>query len=43
MRTYSRRALSQVKDQTVQLKPMRFGPDDKDVVVRTGCAAKGDR
>ncbi len=41
VRTYSG-ALSQVKDQTVQLKPMRAGPDDKDVVVRTEVRGKGD-
>lgn len=41
VRTYSG-ALSQVKDQSVQLKPMRAGPDDKDVVVRTEVRGKGD-
>jgi phospholipid transport system substrate-binding protein len=41
VRTYSG-ALSQVKDQTVQLKPMRANPDDKDVVVRTEVRGKGD-
>ena len=41
VRTYSG-ALSQVKDQTVQLKPMRASPDDKDVVVRTEVRGKGD-
>ena len=41
VRTYSG-ALAQVKDQTVQLKPMRAGPDDKDVVVRTEVRGKGD-
>jgi phospholipid transport system substrate-binding protein len=41
LRTYSG-ALAQVKDQTVQLKPMRAGPDDKDVVVRTEVRGTGD-
>ena len=41
VRTYSG-ALAQVKDQTVQLKPMRANPDDKDVVVRTEVRGKGD-
>lgn len=41
VRTYSG-ALSQVKDQTVQLKPMRSGPDDSEVVVRTEVRGKGD-
>jgi phospholipid transport system substrate-binding protein len=41
VRTYSG-ALSQVKDQTVQLKPMRNGPDDTEVVVRTEVRGKGD-
>jgi phospholipid transport system substrate-binding protein len=41
VRTYSG-ALAQVKDQTVQLKPMRAGPDDKDVVVKTEVRGKGD-
>jgi phospholipid transport system substrate-binding protein len=34
VRTYSG-ALAQVRDQTVQLKPMRSKPDDAEVVVRT--------
>ena len=34
VRTYSG-ALSQVKDQTIQLKPMRGGADDKEVVVKS--------
>ena len=34
VRTYSG-ALREVKDQTVQLKPFRGSPDDKEVVVRT--------
>ena len=41
VRTYSG-ALTQVKDQTVQLKPMRSKPEDKDVVVRTEVRGKGD-
>jgi len=41
VRTYSG-ALSQVKDQTVQLKPMRAGPDDKEVIVKTEVRGKGD-
>jgi len=41
VRTYSG-ALTQVKDQTVQLKPMRAGADDPEVVVRTEVRGKGD-
>jgi len=41
VRTYSG-ALTQVKDQTVQLKPMRSKPEDEDVVVRTEVRGKGD-
>ncbi len=41
VRTYSG-ALAQVKDQAVQLKPMRNGPDDTEVVVRTEVRGKGD-
>lgn len=41
VRTYSG-ALSQVKDQTVQLKPMRASPNDAEVVVRTEVRGKGD-
>jgi phospholipid transport system substrate-binding protein len=41
VRTYSG-ALAQVKDQTVQLKPMRAAPEDKEVVVRTEVKGKGD-
>ena len=41
VRTYSG-ALVQVKDQTVQLKPMRSRPDDKEVVVRTEVRGQGD-
>jgi phospholipid transport system substrate-binding protein len=35
-------ALRQVKDQTVQLKPMRSKPEDEEVVVRTEVRGKGD-
>jgi phospholipid transport system substrate-binding protein len=41
IRTYSG-ALTQVKDQTVELKPMRSRPEDDDVVVRTEVHGKGD-
>ena len=41
MRTYSG-ALAQVKDQTVQVKPMRSSPEDNEVVVRTEVRGKGD-
>ena len=41
MRTYSG-ALAQVQDQTVELKPMRGAPDDKEVVVRTEIRGRGD-
>jgi phospholipid transport system substrate-binding protein len=41
VRTYSG-ALTQVKDQTVQLKPLRAGADDLEVVVRTEVKGKGD-
>ena len=41
VRTYAG-ALAQVKDQTVQLKPMRAGADDAEVVVRTEVRGKGD-
>ena len=41
MRTYAG-ALTQVKDQTVQLKPLRAGADDSEVVVRTEVKGKGD-
>jgi phospholipid transport system substrate-binding protein len=41
IRTYSG-ALTQVKDQSVQMKPMRAKPDDDDVVVRTEVRGKGD-
>lgn len=35
-------ALTQVKDQTVQLKPMRANPGDAEVVVRTEIKGKGE-
>ena len=41
VRTYSG-ALTQVKDQTVQLKPLRAGADDPEVVVRTEVKGKGE-
>jgi phospholipid transport system substrate-binding protein len=41
LRTYSG-ALTQVKDQTVQLKPFRAGEADTEVVVRTEVKGKGD-
>ncbi len=41
VRTYAG-ALTQVKDQTVQLKPMRAAPEDNEVVVRTEVKGKGD-
>ena len=41
VRTYSG-ALAQVRDQTVQLKPMRSNPDDKEVVVKTEIRGRGD-
>jgi hypothetical protein len=41
VRTYSG-ALTQVKDQTVQLKPMRAAADDPEVVVRTEVKGKGE-
>ncbi len=41
VRTYSG-ALAQVKDQAVQLKPMRGAADDTEVVVRTEVRGKGD-
>lgn len=41
VRTYSG-ALTQVKDQTVQLKPLRAGADDPEVVVRTEIKGKGE-
>jgi phospholipid transport system substrate-binding protein len=41
VRTYAG-ALTQVKDQTVQLKPLRAGADDTEVVVRTEVKGRGD-
>jgi phospholipid transport system substrate-binding protein len=41
VRTYSG-ALSQVKDQTVALRPMRGGATDTEVLVRTEVRGKGD-
>jgi len=41
VRTYAG-ALTQVKDQTVQLKPLRAGADDPEVVVRTEIKGKGE-
>jgi phospholipid transport system substrate-binding protein len=41
VRTYSG-ALTQVKEQTVQLKPYRAGADDTEVVVRTEIKGKGE-
>jgi phospholipid transport system substrate-binding protein len=41
VRTYAG-ALAQVKDQTVQLKPLRARPDDTEVVVRTEVKGSGE-
>ncbi|RLJ37055.1 phospholipid-binding protein MlaC [Acidovorax sp. 106] len=41
VRTYAG-ALAQVSDQTVQMKPLRAGAEDKDVLVRTEIVGKGD-
>ena len=41
VRTYSG-ALAQVRDQVVELKPMRAKPDDKEVVVRTEVKGRGE-
>ena len=41
VRTYSG-ALTQVRDQTVELKPMRGKPEDTEVVVRTEVRGKGE-
>jgi phospholipid transport system substrate-binding protein len=41
VRSYSG-ALTQVKDQTVQLKPLRANPGDTEVVVRTEVRGKGE-
>jgi phospholipid transport system substrate-binding protein len=41
VRTYAG-ALTQVKDQAVQLRPMRSAPEDSEVVVRTEVKGKGE-
>jgi phospholipid transport system substrate-binding protein len=41
VRTYSG-ALAQVSDQEISVKPLRAGPDDKDVTVRTEVRGRGD-
>jgi phospholipid transport system substrate-binding protein len=41
VRTYSG-ALTQVRDQTIELRPMRSKPEDKEVVVRTEVKGSGD-
>ena len=41
VRTYAG-ALAQVNDQSIQMKPLRAAPDDKDVLVRTEIVGKGD-
>jgi phospholipid transport system substrate-binding protein len=41
VRTYAG-ALTQVRDQTVQLKPMRGSPTDNEVIVRTEVKGSGD-
>ncbi|WP_069103660.1 MlaC/ttg2D family ABC transporter substrate-binding protein [Acidovorax sp. RAC01] len=41
VRTYAG-ALNQVSDQTIQVKPLRASPDDKDVLVRTEILGRGD-
>lgn len=41
VRTYAG-ALTQVRDQTVSLKPMRAAPEDKEVVVRTEIKGRGE-
>ena len=41
VRTYAG-ALTQVRDQTVQLKPMRSSPGDNEVVVRTQVIGRGE-
>lgn len=41
VRTYSG-ALSQVSDQTIEVKPLRAAADDKEVLVRTEVRGKGD-
>ena len=41
VRTYSG-ALSQISDQVIAIKPLRAGPDDKEVVVRTEVRGRGE-
>ena len=41
VRTYSG-ALAQVNDQSIQVKPLRAAPEDKDVLVRTEIIGRGD-
>jgi phospholipid transport system substrate-binding protein len=41
VRTYAG-ALTQVSDQTIEMKPQRMSPDDKEVVVRTEVRGRGD-
>lgn len=41
VRTYAG-ALTQVKDQTIAMRPMRAAPEDTEVVVRTEIRGKGD-
>lgn len=41
VRTYAG-ALAQVNDQTIQVKPLRADPADKDVLVRTEIVGRGD-
>ena len=41
VRTYAG-ALAQVKDQSIDLKPLRAKPDDTEVIVRTEIKGKGD-
>ena len=41
VRTYAG-ALAQVSDQTVSVKPLRAGAEDKDVLVRTEVRGRGD-
>lgn len=41
VRTYSG-ALAQVKDQSIELKPLRAKPDDTEVIVRSEIKGKGD-
>ena len=41
VRTYAG-ALAQVSDQTIQVKPLRAAPEDKELVVRTEVRGRGD-